>query len=170
MPTVFRSVLPRLTTLATLAALATLAPRVAAAQRISPAPPGEKPGELVPLVGVQYGAPERFAGILGFGVTTAGVAGAHSGYGIVADGGQGGGRLSLTTFTRVPSGLGAQFRVSALRTWRNSLVVARNQTFAGPELRLSFTALTVGGGYYWRTAGVTPGDHSFSAVTFGIEF
>lgn len=122
------------------------------------------------MAGAQYGAPERFAAILGFAVANGGMGEPRAGYAVVADGGQGGARASLAVFSRAPTGVGAQVRVSAIRTWRNPLVVAANQTFVGPELRISFTALTVGVGHYWRTAGTTPGDNRFAAVTFSVEF
>jgi hypothetical protein len=153
---------------AIVAAIAMLSAHSAAAQRITPPPSGHAGGQLVPIVGAQYGAPERFAGVLGLGVSTAGSGDAWAGYAVIADAGQGGARLSFATIDRGPTGLGAEVRLSAIRTWRTSIVVAPSQTFVGPELRLSFTALTVGAGYYWRTAGRVTGDNRFAAVTFGI--
>ena len=151
------------------AALATISARTASAQHVTPEPTGHKSGQVVPLIGAQFGAPERLAGILGIGVATAGSGDAWAGYALIADAGQGGARLSVATLNHGPNGLGAQVRLTALRTWRKSTVVAPSQTFAGPELRISLTAITIGAGYYWRTAGRVPGDARFAAVTFGLE-
>ena len=170
MPTAPRPIARIAACAAAFAALATLVPRTAAAQFGSAPASSDKAGPVVPLIGALYGAPERFAGELGAVFTTAAKGDAWAGYAVIADAGQGGARVSVATVTHGQSGLGAQIRLSAIRTWRNSIVVAPNQTFAGPELRVSFTALTVGGGYYWRTAGITPGDRKFAAVTIGIEF
>lgn len=126
-----------------------------------------QPGDVIPLFGVQYGAPERYAGSLGVGVASAGGFNHWAGYALVADAGQGGARVSFATMSHSPTTI-AQVRLSAIRTWRTPLVVAGNQTFIGPEIRLSVLYLTVGAGHYWRTAGVTPGDGQFSALTFGF--
>ncbi len=170
MPTALRSTIRTLVALAGFAGAAALTPRAAAAQFGSAPATNDKAGPVLPLIGAQYGAPERFAGELGAVFTTAAKGDAWAGYALIADGGQGGARASIATVTHGQSGLGAQVRVSAIRTWRNSIVVAPNQTFVGPELRVSFTALSVGAGYYWRAAGTAPGDRKFAAVTFGIEF
>jgi len=169
MPTALRSILRASARAAAVAALTTIAARAASAQHMTPAPTGHKAGDVVPLIGVQYGAPERLAGILGVGVATAGSGDSWAGYALLADVGPGGVRLSVATVDHGTSGLGAQVRLTAIRSWRNSAVVAPNQTFAGPEVRVSLTALTVGAGYYWRTAGLAPGDRRFAAVTFGLQ-
>ena len=62
-----------LAAVATLATFATLAPRIAAAQLNSPSPSGVKAEQVVPVAGAQYGAPERFAAILGFAVANGGM-------------------------------------------------------------------------------------------------
>lgn len=126
-----------------------------------------KAGDVIPLFGVQYGAPERYAASLGVGFATTGGFQRWAGYALIAEGGQSGARVSLATMVHGAVTI-AQVRVSAIRTWRDPLVVAANQTFVGPELRLSMLYVTVGAGHYWRTAGTTPGDSQFSALTFGF--
>lgn len=121
------------------------------------------------MVGLQISAPQKIALGGGFVVPLRRTMESFSGLLAAAEVGVGGGRLSIGAASyAAPKVVGAQLRASVLRTWASPWKVAPRQTFVGPEARLTFGFLTVGGGGYWRVSGRAPGDERFAAFSLGL--
>ena len=122
------------------------------------------------LLGIHGGAPAKLSAGVGMIYITSRDADSRSGPGLVLEPGLGAGRVSLTYASYDRMGTAAQFRISALRTWKSPSKVGRNQTYVGPELRYTPMLFTVGAGYYWRVAGEARAQDKFFASTIGLMF
>jgi len=147
-------------------ALLAMAARPVLAQR-----PDAKPQcGVLPLYGLQIGAPEKVALAVGFAVPHTCTNDEFTGPEFFAEAGLGGAKAGTGLINFGAAGTSAQTRVAVIRTWRHPWRVAPAQTFVGPELRVTYLLLSVGAGFYWRTAGHEPGDERFPAISGGIGF
>ena len=147
-------------------ALLTLVARPVLAQR-----PDAKPQcGVLPLYGLHVGAPAKVALAIGFAVPHRCTNDEFTGPEFFAEAGLGGAKAGTGLINFGAAGTSAQTRVAVIRTWRHPWRVATSQTFVGPEVRVTYLLLSVGAGYYWRTAGHAPGDVRFHAITGGIGF
>ena len=148
-----------------IALLASIA-RPALAQR-----PDAKPQcGVLPLYGLHVGAPEKVAFAVGFAVPHVCTSDEFIGPEFFAEAGLGGAKAGTGLINFGAAGTSAQTRVAVIRTWRHPWRVAASQTFVGPEVRVTYLLLSVGAGFYWRTAGHVRGDARFRAITGGIGF
>jgi hypothetical protein len=130
---------------------------------------GEERSWFAPLFGFHVGAPQKAA--LGLGVVRAWATGSgFAGVTLMAEGGLGGGRVSVGALGFGGPAVSVQLRGSVVRTWGEPWVVAPGQTYAGPELRVGAVLLTAGAGYYWRQGGGAPGDDRFFGASIGVGF
>jgi hypothetical protein len=143
-----------------------MAARPALAQR-----PDAKPQcGVLPLYGLHIGAPEKVALAIGFAVPHTCTNDEFTGPEFFAEAGLGGAKAGTGLINFGAAGTSAQTRIAVIRTWRHPWRVAPSQTFVGPEVRVTYLLLSVGAGFYWRTAGHVPGDARFRAISGGIGF
>ena len=121
------------------------------------------------MPGAHYQSIQRLTGALSLlFVTELHPAGAR-GIQLGAEAGQGGGKIRLGV-ANWGSGSGAFMGVAMLRTWDKPHRVAVDQTFVGPELRVTAYFLAGTLGYYWRTNGSAPGDSRTLNFGAGVLF
>jgi hypothetical protein len=133
--------------------------------------PDSKPQcRVLPLYGLHVGAPQKVALAVGFAVPHVCTNDEYTGPEFFAEAGLGGAKAGTGLINFGAAGTSAQTRVTVIRTWRHPWRVAASQTFVGPEVRVTYLLLTVGAGFYWRSAGHVPGDARFRAITGGIGF
>jgi hypothetical protein len=125
---------------------------------------------VMPLFGLHVGAPQKVALAAGMAVPHVCTADEFTGPEFFAEAGLGGAKAGTGIINFGAAGTAAQTRVAVVRTWRHPWRVGPSQTFAGPEVRVTFLLVTLGAGYYWRTAGHVPGDARFPAFSAGLGF
>jgi hypothetical protein len=125
---------------------------------------------VLPLYGLHIGAPEKVALAIGFAVPHTCTNDEFTGPEFFAEAGLGGAKAGTGLINFGAAGTSAQTRIAVIRTWRHPWRVAPSQTFVGPEVRVTYLLLSVGAGFYWRTAGHVPGDARFRAISGGIGF